>query len=362
MVGMRWGTVASGCLALVIAAMLVTGCGSEGGSPLGPNAIKTADPVKTFAPLISLHPKERLLGLSAEAFIASSSLWWMDRGCRDVKLASEQPGGGLPAVSPARLGGDRPYRHVARRPPDCHRAKKFATSDYTRPLDPSRANDIEIDEGFYLDLADDERSGVDPVAGANGTRSIDVPVYFERDVTHRGDDQMVRLTYWFLLASERRPGPRRAGATAFEGDWRWARVLLRSREGTDAYVPLGVRLGVRYSYLPWRSVRLAAGAGPRTHPTVFVARGSHALFPKPGSYDRDIQFHDGTLHLKEDATECPNCIAWRAWQDVRDARKRPWHGYGGGWGEALGLLPSGLGPSRWGDLTKDVLLRPGFTD
>lgn len=358
------GRKTGGTWAAALLAIAGVGCAGSEDPGLGVGAVKTHTPAATFAPLVSLHPRERLLPLAAAAFLARSSLRWHDGDCGDATVAGRSATPTRPRLEQSRLGGGGAYRHSAGRLPGCRPTRRYASDEYTRPYDPSRTNGLQMDEGFYLDLADGAREGAPAIARPDGRRLVRAPAYVERDVRRRGEYTMVRLTYWMLFGMERRPGPAAVAATSHEGDWRWVRILLRTREGAGEYVPVGVRYGVRSTYLPWRAVRRATDAGPRsTHPAIFVARGGHDLFPRPGRYTRKIAIGERELDLRQDALACPRCTAWPTWRNLLDARRQPWHGYGGAWGETLGArtTPAGLGPGPWGDYTKDQLLPPGDT-
>jgi len=341
------------------AAVAAAGC-NQTTNP-GVAEARTAELARAFAPLVSLHPREQLLPMSAKSFIASSALRWRS-SCGEETIAMPSSTGRAPSLESRRLGSSDPYSRASAHPPGCRKGRILATNELTRPFDPARGDALLDEEGFYLDLADNRRSGTPAATNANGPPTVQVPVYFERDVRANGKDTMVRLTYWMLFGMERRPGPKAAALTAHEGDWKWIRVLLRNPEGTDDYVPMGVRYGARTTYLPWRSVQ--KGAESRTtHPAVFVSRGSHDLFPEPGVYSREVVVGKRAVELRQEVRRCPACTAWRTWQDMRDARDELWHGYGGGWGESLGLgaSPAGIGPSLWVNLGKDELLEPGDT-
>jgi hypothetical protein len=354
MEGVSWRAVGTTLTAVVIAAM--SGCSATAENP--PQGIETSDPAATFAPMIAVHPRERWLPIAADEFIAGSTLRWRDGDCGDDAIAASAGAGatGVPRLNPARLGlARRPYQHRPGRPPDCATGRLFATSGYTRPNDPLRANDIPRDEGFYLDLDDSRRV-------ATASKRI-VPTYFERHRTTRPEERSLRITYWMLFRMHQPPGPPALTESAgHEGDWERVSVLLRV-VAPDRYVPLSVRYHdedarARYADntrdVPWRSVRRVARSGrTRTHPVALAARGSHTLYPKP--VRARVVTHGittGRRKLYDNALACPKCVAWRTWRDLRSATKEPWYGYGGGWGDSLGArtAAAGLGPSGWNDI------------
>lgn len=356
MEGVLWRAVGTAFTAVVIAAM--SGCSATAEDP--PRGVETSDPVATFAPMVAVHPNERWLPIAADEFIAESTLRWRDGDCGDDAIAA---GAGVattrvPVLDPARLGLERrPYEHRPGRPPGCLAGRLFATSGYTRPNDPLRANDIPRDEGFYLDLDDSQR------LAALGATAATAPVYYERHrETHRGEPAL-RITYWMLFRMHQPPGPSVLTEPAgHEGDWERVSVLLRA-VASDRYVALSVRYTnedarARYADtardVPWRSVRRVGGSGQaRTHPTAVAARGSHTLYPKP--VRRLVVTHGvatGQKKLYDNGLDCPRCIPWRTWRDLRSATREPWYGFGGAWGDSLEPrnAAAGLGPSRWNDV------------
>jgi hypothetical protein len=334
-----WAAVAIAAIATA------SGCAESTGTP---GAIETRDPVATFAPVIAVDARERRLPIAAGDFISHATLRWRDGDCGDETVAAglETARPSVPPLDAARLGGKAPpYSHRPGRPPGCTLAKRFSTNGYTRPYDPLRANDIPIDEGFYLDL--DDRLRQAPAAAARRSRTVTAPAYFElRRERHRGRAAL-RITYWLLFASQHGGGPSASSRSRgpVEGDWERLSVLLRP-VGAGAYLPLSVRYGdedgrPRYAEVvrdvPWRAARRwNAPDGRRARPLALAARGSHRL--SGGGVDGS-------------GGACRRCVLWLTWRDLHPARDQPWYGYGGAWGEAGGPgAAAGLGPSPWSDV------------
>lgn len=325
--------------------------------------VETDDPETTFAPVVAIHPGERSLPLAAERFLEFSTLRWREDDCHDETLAvgAKLYESHLPVIDPTRLGGrNAPYTHRRGDAPACRSGKTFATSDYTRPRDPLRPDDITIDEGFYLDLDDEQRS---TVAGKLTGRTVSAPVYVTRREGRRNGEPVLRITYWMLFVFNRFPGPVAATAdTAHEGDWERTSVLLR-RVGDNRYVPLEIRLNdedarARYDdvirNVPWRKARRVASSkgGQRTHPFLYSSLGTHTLYPKPGTRSSLPKHTGAPIKLFDETRDCHECVEWSTWRDVRGAREQSWYGFGGGWGDALGARVSagGLSPSPWNDV------------
>ncbi len=296
-----------------------TGCGDDEPAAAGPDTIRTANPERTFAPLIELAADEPWRPMSARWFIERSSFWFAeDRGCPDRKIAvghsmPEQQDPRIDWIYPKGLGdGKDPnyYRNPNGKKCDLNLAAIVFTDQLTRPFDRGpRVDGLRPRQGFYLDLADEARGGPSARSGAA------VPAYAER--VDEGDSR-VRLAYWVLFGMRGRPGE----PGAHEGDWKRIDVLLSDR-GDDRYEPVGVQTeddGV------WDGVRLV----DTTHPVVRLERATHAI---------------GVVMSGE---RCATCTQWQTWKLLRDARKELWYGFGGAWGEvgSTSATTGPLGPHR----------------
>jgi hypothetical protein len=311
-----------------------------------------------FAPQINLAADERWLPLGAREFIDHSDLSWLGPCGPDRLRAgrSMTPPTGLryPLLAPARLS-ERPHvLPVSRQPgciPDPH--KSFSTAEYTHPYDVLRANDLALNEGFFLDLTDDARGGRRP----DGR----VPAYYEFGRARFQGKSAVRITYWMLFGRDA-PALPHAVRRQFthEGDWERVGVLLRPAE--DGLRPLAVRYygtGRSYRDVAWRSAPRISGAKGRdaTHPVVYSARGSHSLFPSAGRYPYTIEFageNGRKFTITDIAPACPDCIRWRTWRLLLNARAEAWYGYGGAWGDSASYPNNAgpLGPSVYANWTE----------
>lgn len=358
MEGRRRFWLAALMAASVVVPAACSGVGTSAG--LGSQAIRTADPAATFAPLVYVHPGERWTPIAAADFAHSSVLRWRDDDCgakaiaagRDIRWRGAGQTDRLPILRLGRLGGDPPYLHTAARLPGCRRVKVFSTVDYTRPNDKLRPNDIPLEEGFFLDLDDAKRTtGQPPRTEASGR--LEVPVYFERRKARAHGHPALKIDYWLLFRLDRRPGPAAfTRAVASEGDWERLSVLLR--QVGDEYLPVSVRYDPDADReVPWQSVPVADGAeGASTHPVAYAARGSHTLYPTPRRIPIQVVVGQRQLTVHDVATACPRCIPWRTWRNLKPARRQPWYGYGGAWGDSLGprTAMGGLGPSKWTEI------------
>ncbi len=308
-------------------------------------AVQTLDPVATFAPLVSLHAKERSLPTSADDWIGHATLVWKQDGCDALTLRP---------VDSARLAGRDPYarRPAARGCGEDPQAAAITAADHTRPFDTKdRPAGLGPREGFALDVDDRWRTPPAKVERVGPQRTLRrAPVYVEQQSD--ADNGERRITYWFFYGLSQPPGP--ASVTRHlehEGDWERISVLLRD-DGGDRWTPLSVRFHTHDESrdVPWSSVRKSDGDGG-THPFVYSALGSHATYWAAGAYESlpKVGGRPVRLPIRDRANACADCPRWRTWEQVVDVRTRPWYGFGGAWGKIgdIGGTTGPLGPSSW---------------
>ncbi len=176
--------------------------------------------------------------------------------------------------------------------------------------------------GFYLDLDNDAWPGVKPPSQTGGSYPNAPRMYVE----HKPGRSIV---YWFF--SGRNNVKIATFDDVHEGDWERIVVRLDSRNRAKA-------AAYYQHYCPaekhsWASMRRAGALYEKIHPRVYVARGAHASYWKPGTSRlrscSDIRKGSGDLHRGGGVT-------WKSWQrgsaGFADATKAPWYGFGGGWG------------------------------
>ena len=301
-------------------------------------AAPTPTVVEALAPVVYLHPEERLFPVAPDAFVTLSDLKWNhDGGCPDRTLA------GVAKIVPASLGR-RDGRYTGRKAGPTYRrcartGPSYAPPDFTRPLDD---RNVTGDEGFFLRYT----------GPAAGSTAGPWPVHYEH-VPGR------YVAYWFFYAESR---PVKVGEGVIErvvasrwldtlgthqGDWEHVTIRL------DGEQPVEVAF---YSHgspriLPWSAVEKEGG-----RLVVYAAKGSHASYGSP-STERGERRCFRNLGCIVDPT-----ARGRRWETSRllaDARTRPWFGFGGGWGalgqwyRAEGIVgrrretAGPLGPSQW---------------
>jgi hypothetical protein len=253
----------------------------------------SASTQQRYAPLVFLHPDEKLLPMPADCFIAHSSLEFAEGGHKQSTKAAL---GKLTAESLLQAG----YEHGG-----------FTPRDRTRPFAKDRLPALAGRRGFYLDLEDRFRNGAAPSEDTvflGGT-----PVYYEYEPGRH-------ITYWFfygfsapgakLARHLKRGGVRSAG---HEGDWEGISIKLDAKD--SAVSARYFAHGEKVEPVPWAQVKRL-----ENHPIVFSALGSHASYAaRRGQANLDVT-QGGPI--------------WATWLLIADARVQPWYGYGGAWGLA----------------------------
>ena len=314
-------------IAVAIAVCASSSCGGE--EPERRAApVATGDPAVAFAPLVRLHPRERLLPIGADRFIANAGLEWGGGPCRfEIDVAASEAsqraaGERVPPLSVRRLGREPGYEVTAKRE-DCitSRGRSYSTIQRTRAFDrDDRPPGLYVDEGFGLDILTDAQPG-DRSRVRHGSLAA-VPVYAASELATVDGRPGLRIGYWMLYGRGDVTRPEPGEQDYHEGDWERVEVLLRRGGGPGSHrlVTVRYRIGERWLSLPAQRVELA-GPG-RRHPVVYAERGTH------------------TPRLE---AEWRRWIDWRTWERLRDVRRESWFGYGGGWG-AIGDTAATSGP------------------
>lgn len=276
-----------------------------------------ADPAKTYAPTVVMHPKESRYPYDPSKFVAKSILRWShDRSCPDHAIDS--------SVSASKLGSGA-YTHKRAGEVTCgHTGKSYTTKQLTAPRNKrSVLPSGEKLEGFFLDLRN---------ANYNGTKAMDtVPMYVE----FKSNKYIV---YWIFYAFNDWKGTATVAGVdeRHEGDWEHIVVQL-----SDTNNAKGVAYYQHYcqpKVLSWAQMKTGFGAGTGldadTHPLVFSAHGGHASYWKPGTFKAaDGQTKCGRTQMVKDTVASSN-KRWTPWDDagLKNTRTAGWYGFGGLWG------------------------------
>jgi hypothetical protein len=313
-----------------------SGCG-DASSGAAVEAVVTDDPAATFAPLVSLHPDETSFPIAADRFIERSSVKWSGSTCvgranvATGAIAKRKTPGRVPPTDMSRLGGHpQPYVFESLRKNCKPRPRLYRSSELTRPYDSGRrAAGLPREEGFYLDLLSDSKDGDPPLVRRGSERVLgSVPAYYEVETADGRRHPGLRVTYWLLYGYGKALGPQGGELVGHEGDWQRLQVLL-SRRGPRRWKPVSITLvnGGTARTLPWAELERSG-----SHPVVYSARESHALYPDDGRHQRRVAVSDGTAIAYDETETCDDCLIWRTWRQSRPVRRESWYGFGGGWG------------------------------
>ena len=254
-----------------------------------------------------MHKDEKFRASDASEFINNSSLKWAhnEKG-DDEQFAGEHQ------VNHWSLGHGR-YSNRARNDKEQDVGSSIASNADVRPKDGRGPGG---DDGFYLDVNDNNRASRRPPGSA--------PVYYEAKDRHY-------ITYWFFYAFNEGPvGRPFGGSDDHEGDWE--RICVRLDSNNRA-TEVAFFQHDGHKKLKWSEVTKEGN----THPVVYSAKGSHASYESPGSK----RLHYKGLPVPVVKDQAQKGTRWVAdpggpRDNLRDVTEEDWYGYGGAWGKPGG--------------------------
>jgi hypothetical protein len=270
-------------------------------------ATGTQELAQRFAPHVWLHPNETSFPTDPSAYIRGAKLRF-DHGdiCKDD---SEPVAEGL---DPTRLGRGEGYQHRAGvgnpRLNRCEHPEDGRTFRSNAPVDQGGGGG----KGFYLDGADDARSGNTP----SGHNRVSAPVYWE--YVGAKDGRRGAYLYWFFYAYN-------DSSNNHEGDWERVAVQV------DGDKPVGVTFwkhGQPTCQVPWGTIEKAG-----TRPVTFSAHGSHGSYPREGEYPTKVGLDRAAKGFD-----------WITSSHLLNVKDQPWYGYRGIWGR-VGVFSFTTGPA-----------------
>jgi hypothetical protein len=311
-----------------------------------------ADPVKTYAPRVYLHPEEQYFPGNAYTFLRNSQLRW-DKpnygypGCKDDILAAGDkfPKSGVPLINYDKLSGGMgkpPYQHrdtVSSVDADGNWSCVDRDAGWTIFSDdpPSVAKkEKPEDTGFVLNL---KGSNPNPYETPTyrGDPSLQAPAYTEFEPKRY-------IIYWFFYDFNGWTWRSNVGGTLkeyHEGDWEHIVVKLDDNNQATkvAYYQHYCDPETTGNIYDWDDPKLGKVNG--THPKVYSAIGGHASYPKVGDGDPVACWLEGSV-LDFVSAKGKH---WDTWKHHTNARDQAWYGYGGNWGDhssKSSQVPDGL--------------------
>ena len=286
------------------------------------------------SPIVYLHPEESYGPSDPNDFVRKSALWWSHNNCGDYRL---KPVGLVAARLLGAGSGTQAYSHTA----GCdHDKGRFYAWEHTTPRDSGRDDPaLKGEEGFLLDLDDPAR------VGNRNPEKVPTPMTYEykppRDTNGNGIADSGYIVYWFFYPFNR-PGGDQTG-NQHEGDWEHIVVRLN---GSGAPTQIAYYM----HHCDPEINRMTDVRRVGTHPAVYSAKGGHGSWSFPGDHDLGAP-SPGDCAAGTDKTSRYG----KRWTGtyLMDARKQPWYGFGGSWGEILNVKDGNfvgnppLGPSSY---------------
>ncbi|RYC14872.1 thrombospondin type 3 repeat-containing protein [Nocardioides zhouii] len=284
---------------------------------LDPEPTKSApafDPVKAYAPIVYLHPKEKFFPMGVQEFVDNSALKWAhDRGCHDETIVERN-------IDAKKLGfsTQNPYsfKQASREFFGCEaKGKSFNSNQLTRPTDKSenRPDGLARNEGFFLDLNDKYHDGNKP----NKAGEVKAPLSYIY-VPNK------YITYFFMYGyNEPFNTPEYDN---HEGEWERITVRLDSQNRMDEVWYFQHTCDAE-DYTDEQMIKRGYLSG--THPVVYSANGAHASYPETKHFRQSCgEFSNGG---QGDVT-AKGGASWKTWEQLVNAQTEPWYGFGGAWG------------------------------
>jgi hypothetical protein len=284
------------------------------------------NPVVCYAPVVRLHPDEVTFPMDIHDFVANSRLMWnRDHGCDDEEVAA--------VIHLDRIGqtATDPYTAQEAGWPGCAPSgRPFAANELTKPGQDGKADGLDKEEGFYLDLANDARLGAVPAGG-----KVEAAAYYSISPDRR------HITYWFMYGFNQGAPGTGSYVDRHEGEWERITVDLWA-DGTARHVRYWQHECTEPETVPYEQAKTVG-----THPVVYSALGSHASFPDVRRVDKNglcpLPGFLGELADLADVGQGWGDITddggaeWETWAtSLSDAARAPWYGFGGAWGEIGG--------------------------
>lgn len=224
--------------------------------------------VQTYAPHLHLHPSDGLKPANVDWYLARTKLRFR-HGCgeHDVLALGKVNQKALAEAKHDEV--DSACKHV-----------------------PNKALLATASDGFFLEIVSETTR-----AGAPRADWKTYAVWRPQKATN-----LVDIEYWFFY-------PYNDGFSVFnhESDWEHVRVTVNLNGKDGKHEPTEVKLSAHKggTILRVGDAKLKMEGG--THPVAYVAKGTHANYPKPGTYDIE-----GTFGVaKDEAKEAAAANVWK---------------------------------------------------
>lgn len=249
--------------------------------------------IRAFAPVVRIHPGEAWFPMDPLQFVRLSRFrhhrgWGADDG-----------------YNKRTLSWVRTDSHHA----DYYDVPVSFVNTYGPNADGSNRRPRDPDSGSSWNVF------LQPVGAPAGDRTPDgdVPVFYH----YRRNGGRHEIQYWWFLGYNDAPA-----SFNHQGDWEHVTVHIEQRE------IVGVHFASHESgtWVPRQSLRFAGG-----RPVVYMARGTHASYPRPGS------FYFGIDETADGGHQ------WDVAQSLLSLGAQPWKDFAGAWGE-VGTIATTTGP------------------
>lgn len=289
-----------------------------------------------YRPRIILHPDEEYAPIDPVAFVEASSLrWW--RGDRSQCIVDNSDANqairldnelldSLVTIEELELG----YTFEV----DCGFGPIELDSNDTSTLRPYDST-LPGSAGLYLDADDHEQFSLENYEYENGV--LNEGVFYRRTVNS--------IEYWIFYGYDPKPNVAAEGLLGHEGDWENIEVVFENGFANDPTKVIYNGHGCETGVTDWEQGRghyplglfhgTNAGSVERTltHPHVYVAKGSHASYPRGDVFVDTETFTSGFCEAPRGLFDETSDQLAGTVIDVVEVDQRSWSTYAGGWGD-----------------------------
>lgn len=133
--------------------------------------------------------------------------------------------------------------------------------------------------------------------------------YYKYFKNYKSGDEIIYLKYYFFFGYSRN-----WESINHQGDWEHISVgILNNKINFVIYFHHGKTTVVYPDKLKF---------GTLGHYVVYIANGSHGIYPQPGNYPTKWP----------DVDHCDSGYEWRMWENLKNLNNQPWKNFAGAWG------------------------------
>jgi len=267
----------------------------------------SASTIRKLAPIVKIHPDEKYYPMDPMEFIRAARFRNHRFGAKD-RGYNKSKKKWVKTNSKDAAYYDVPVSYVSD-------FGLWRNGENRRPRDPNNGNHWNV----FLQPKGRPKGTSDPngsVPVFYTTRFVDTAKFDSKKRKQFGIklEKYHKVQYWWFNGYN--DGPVAGGLDRHQGDWEHITIKLKNEQPVRLYYAAhGEPTELKPTEVEWSD----------THPIVYSALGSHASYPRAGSFKLVVQ------SLK-DRTKKGGRV-WETTDQLASVRAQPWRDYAGAWGE-----------------------------